>query len=384
MDATPDLPPQGQNLAVARVAVSIVFLLLGFGTGVWAVHIPIIQARLGVDPGVLGLVMFAMASGAIVGMPVMGSLIARLGSRRPTAWATFAFTVVMALPVVAPDLPLLFAAAFVFGAALGSLDVAMNTQAAEVEAARRRPTMSSFHGFFSVGGLAGSLVGAGVIAIGWGNGGGALIAALACLALAAYAVTHLFESGRPAAVGPRFALPGRAIIALGFIAFLCFAIEGAVGDWSALYLSTVKGAAPAAAAAGFAMFSLAMAICRLVGDGIVERLGQTLTIVLGGALIALGVAIAIIAPWPALGALGFALVGVGAANIVPVAFSVGARAPGAAASLNIAAVTTLGYSGFLIAPPLIGMVSKNFGLSIGLWLVAAGGLVVALIGLGRR
>jgi MFS family permease len=385
MDATPDLPlPQGQNLAVARVALSIVFLLLGFGAGIWAVHIPIIQARLGVDPGVLGLVMFAMACGAIVGMPVMGSLIARLGSRRPTVWATLAYTIVMALPVAAPDLPLLFAAAFVFGAALGSLDVAMNTQAAELEAARRRPTMSSFHGFFSVGGLVGSLVGAGIIAAGWGNGGGALVAALACLGLAAYAVARLFESGRPAAAGPRFALPSRAVVALGLIAFLCFAIEGAIGDWSALYLATIKGAAPAAAAAGFAMFSLAMAICRLIGDGIVARLGQTLTIVLGGALIVLGIAIAVIAPWPAVGAVGFALVGIGAANIVPVAFSVGARAPGAAASVNIAAVTTLGYSGFLVAPPLIGMVAKNFGLSAGLWLVAAGGLVVALIGVVRR
>ena len=297
---------------------------------------------------------------------------------------TFAFVIVTPLLISAGSVPILFLACALFGASLGGLDVAMNTQASEIETARGRPIMSSFHGFFSVGGLVGALLGGAIIAVGWGDGSGAAIAALAFLVFAVYSARHLLPSERPISVGPRFALPSRAVIGLGMIAFLSFAIEGAIADWSALYLSTVKQATAAAAATGFAMFSCAMAGCRLAGDVFVARFGQRLTLTLGGGLITLGLAIAILAPWALVGALGFALVGIGAANIVPVIFSAGPRVPGVAPGVAVATIATLGYSGFLVAPPLIGVVAKAYGLSSGLWLVALGGLIVAAVAALRR
>jgi hypothetical protein len=271
-----------------------------------------------------------------------------------------------------------------FGAAMGGLDVAANMQATEVERARGRPTMSSFHGFYSVGGLIGAAIGAAVVSAGWGDGSGAALASVAFVAVAGLTARNLYPSERPLYSGPRFALPNRAVLGLGLLAFLCFAIEGAIGDWSALFLSTVKMATASAAAIGFALYSFAMAFCRLTGDWVVSRLGGRLTVVLGGGLIALGMGIAILAPWSLVCSIGFGIVGVGAANVVPVVFGAASRTRGVTASFAIAAVTTLGYSGFLVAPPLIGMIADAAGLSLGLWVVAFGGVVVAAVAASRR
>jgi MFS family permease len=368
-----------------RVAVSTAFFLLGLGSGVWAVHIPLVQARLGIAPSILGFALFAMAIGAVLAMPLTGWAIGRLGSRRPTAFLTIAFTVITPLPTMAPGVWSLFAATWLFGFAMGGLDVAMNVQAAEIEAARRRPTMSSFHGFFSVGGLAGALIGAVLIAAGWGNGEGAAALAALLLGSAILSATNLFPSARPVAPGsPRFSLPDRAVLALCILAFLCFAIEGAVTDWSALFLTSVKGATPAAAAGGFALFSLAMAACRLAGDAVVARLGGRTILIGGGLLIAAGLVVALASPWPLVGALGFGILGIGAANVVPVLFSRAARTPGVDPSIGVAAVATLGYSGFLVMPPILGLVADARDLSASLGLVFLMGLAIAGVGAARR
>ncbi len=175
----------------------------------------------------------------------------------------------MAAPLLSPSVPFLFASLLVAGLAMGALDVAMNTQASEVETARGVPTMSSFHAFFSLGGLAGAGAGAGAISLGWGNGLGGTMAAAALLVLGLVAVPHLWRGETKAPVGPRFALPNRAALGLGLLTFLSFAVEGAVTDWSAVYLTTVKLSGPVIAATGFAAFSVAMTAFRLLGDGII-------------------------------------------------------------------------------------------------------------------
>ena len=260
----------------------------------------------------------------------------------------------------------------------------MNTQASEVEKARGRPTMSSFHGFYSVGGLAGSIAGAAIIASGWGNGQGAVTAGVVCLGLAAIAASNLWVSATPPRSGPRFVLPSWAVIGIGMLCFLCFALEGAIGDWSALYLTIDKLASPAAAASGYALYSLAMSVCRLTGDPVVARLGPRLTLSLGGVLVAAGIAVAVMVPSAFLAPVGFLIVGIGAANIVPVLFSAAAQTPGVPPSVGVAAVATLGYSGFLVAPPLLGIVGKAFGLAASLWIVAFAGLVIAVATLAMK
>jgi MFS family permease len=374
------IPPKAlsrHRLTLARIAISAAFFILGTGAGLWAVHIPVIKERLAIDPAVLGLALLSMAIGAVGFMPVTGWTIARLGSRPPTILACFAYVFLTPLPILAWNIPVLFLTAFLFGAAMGALDVAMNTQASELETLRGRPTMSSFHAFYSIGGLAGATIGAGFVAIGWGNGEGAAAAALVFFAASAASIRHLLPSRPPDDFGPRFALPNRAVVGIGMLGFLVFAIEGAVTDWSALFLSTEKAAGPAAAATGFALYSLAMAFFRLTGDAIVARLGDRTILVGGGLLMALGLAIALLAPWPLVGAVGFALVGVGAANIVPVVFSEAGRTPGVQPAIGVAAVVTLSYAGFLVAPPILGAMAHAYGLSAALALVLLMALIVA-------
>ena len=172
-DLTSDWP---RRLFRARIAVYIAFLLAGVGTGIWAAHIPLVQARLGLNPAILGLALFVMAFGALLTMPLAGVALARLGSRLPAAAMMIAFTALTPLPILAGSVPVFFFSCLPVRTTIGALDVSMNLQATEVEAARGRPTMSSFHGFFSIGGLAGAGLGAGIIALGWGDGSGAAAA----------------------------------------------------------------------------------------------------------------------------------------------------------------------------------------------------------------
>jgi MFS family permease len=383
-------PPTGQpkdwlpRLFRARLAVIAAFLLAGMGTGIWATHIPLVQARLGLDPAILGLALFSMACGALITMPLTGIALGRFGSRLPAAVTVIAFTALIPLPILAGSIPFFFFGAFAFGCTMSAVDVAMNLQATEIEAARGRPTMSSFHAFFSIGGLAGAGLGAAVIAAGLGDGRGAVLITLVLLVIAVAAAFNLWRSPRPPETGPAFVLPNRAALALGIMALLSFAVEGAVTDWSALYLARVKLAPPAAAAAGFAAFSVTMAVFRLVGDTVVDRLGETRTLVLGGVGIALGMTLAVLAPWAPLAAAGFAFVGIGAANIVPVVFGAASRVPGMPSNLGVAAVATMGYAGFLVAPPTLGFVARSWGLPVALTIVAVMGAAIAIVAAMRR
>jgi predicted MFS family arabinose efflux permease len=363
----------------ARFGVSTAFFLLGGGAGFWAVYVPIVQARLAIDPGVLGLGLLTLALGAVAGMPLSGRTLARLGSQRPTVFLTLAYPFTVAAPLLSTSTSFLFTSLFVFGFAMGSLDVAINTQASEVEAARGVPTMSSFHAFFSLGGLAGAGAAAGAIAIGWGNTTGGIAAAFCLLAIGLAAAPNLWPARHPSRRGPTFVLPNRAAIGLGALAFLSFAVEGAVTDWSALYLTSVKLSGPVLAAAGFAAFSVAMTGLRLTGDAVVARLGPMRTVFFGGVLVVIGIAMAVAAPWPVVAAIGFGLVGAGAANVVPVALSAGSRLPDMVGSQGVAAVLTFGYVGYLLSPPLLGFAARTAGLTASLILVGLMGAAIAAI-----
>ena len=353
----------------ARVAVSIAFLILGAGPGLWAVHIPLVQERLAISPAILGLALLTMAGGAVIAMPIMGWGGGRRGSPLPMAVGMVLYVIVTPLPILAESVALFFIALFFFGLLMGSLDVVGNVQAAEVETLRRKPTMSSFHAFYSIGGLGGAVVGAWVISRGWGDGTGAAMVCAVLFVAAIGAIGGLLPGERAEAGAPHFTLPDRAVVGLGIVAFLCFALEGAVTDWSALFLTTAKVATPETAAVGYAAYAFAMAALRLFGDPIVERLGPKRVTVGGGALCVAGFAVALAAPWPVISALGFGLVGLGAANIVPVLFSAGARTPGVASGVGVSAVATLGYSGFLFFPPILGVAADAFGISAAIGIV---------------
>jgi len=360
------------DVRAARFATRAMFLICGTVTASWAPQVPLAKARLGLDDGVLGLTLLGLGAGAMVAMPLAGFLASRFSSRLITAIGGLVLCLSLPLVILAPDAPLLGLALFLFGAATGSMDVAMNVQAAAVEGRGGRPVMSSFHGMFSVGGL----VGAGGASLMLGLGLSPLVTALVVSGLMlalllAQAGSMLPPDRRAAAAGARFTLPRGIVLVLGLLTFVLFQAEGAVLDWSAVFLHDSRGQDPAVAGLGYAMFAVAMAVMRLAGDGITSRFGGETVVRLGSGLAAAGFLLAVLAPWPEAGLAGFALVGVGAANVVPVLFSAAGRVPGLPPGLAISSIATLGYLGILVGPAAIGFLADHLGLPTALGIVAA-------------
>jgi MFS family permease len=372
---------EGGQLRRAQRAVAVAFLLFGLGAGVWLVHIPVVTARLGLSPALLGIGLLGGGVVALAMQPLAGAVVARLGSRRVTAAMLPLALASFPLPVLAPSVPLFLAALVWIGVAVSAFNVALNTQAAEVQALRGRPVMSMFHGFFSLGGLIAAGLGGAVIGLGLEDGRGALGLATLSLAIGLVTARGLLP-GQGAAGGPRgprFALPGRALVGLALLAFLCNAVEGAVTNWSALYLATVKGATASRAALAIGGYSLAMAAGRFAGGAVVARLGERRVVAGGGVLVAAGMALALAAPTPVTSAAGFLVVGLGAANALPVLIGAASRVPGIPPAAGVAGAISGATAGFLIGPPLIGSIAQAFGLTTALAAAAAAGIAVAAI-----
>jgi MFS family permease len=367
-----------RSIDAARWAISTVFLLNGAGIGLWAAHVPTVQARMGIDTGMLSMVLLTVAAGALVAMPLMGGLTGRWGTRRMVLLSGFAFAAMTPLIMGAPSLPLLFIAAFLFGVSNGALDVAMNANASEVETARGLPTMSSFHGFFSLGGLFGAGLGGLLVGQGLGHGQGALMVGVVTAVVLALSAPRVMGFAATHGAGSHFSLPRGAALGLGLLALLCFAVEGALVDWSALLMQERTGATPASAALGFSAFSIAMAACRFAGDRLIVRFGALRIMVVGGLAMFAGLALAVASTHFVLSAVGFALVGLGAANVVPLLFGAAARIPGMSAGNGVAAVATLGYGGLLLAPPVLGWVAMHSSIMVALGGLSLSGLVIAL------
>ncbi len=365
-------------LSAARWSISTVFLLNGAGIGLWAAHVPVVQARAGIDLGTLSMVLLTIAAGALLAMPLMGGLTARWGTRRMVLLSGFAFAALLPVIMGVSELRLLFLAAFAFGISNGALDVAMNANASEVEAARGIPTLSSIHGFFSLGGLLGAALGGLFIGQGWGDGRGALAMGILTAVALALAAPRVMAFAPTHEAGSHFQLPRGAALSLGLLALLCFAVEGALVDWSALLMQERTGAAPAQAALAFSAFSIAMAACRFAGDRMILRFGAMRVMVLGGLAMFAGLATAVLSTHFLLSAAGFALIGIGAANVVPLLFGAAGRIPGMSAGAGVAAVATLGYGGLLLAPPVLGYIASHASIMVALGMLSLSGLVIAM------
>ena len=371
----------GAAVRRARIAVTAVFVLFGVNVGTWAVHIPLVQARLAIEPAILGLALLGSAIGSVVAQPAVGYLMTAVGSRLPTVVILIVSTMLLPLPIISPSVPFLFGAAAALGAIWGGLNVCMNTQATEVETARARPTMSTFHAGASLGMLAGATVGGILIARGLGDGRGAALVSAAGFVGALIAISWLLRTA-PATRErrrPAFVLPNRAVMGLGALAFLTVSIEGGITDWGALFLARSRGADPALAAVGYAMFSVAMVTLRVFGNRVVTAFGRRATLMAGGILVTLGIAIAVLSPSIVMSAVGFAIVGLGAANTYPILISAAGATPGVPPSVAVSAVSSVGVLGFLVGPPIIGFVSSAFGLGAGIALLGFAGAAVALV-----
>ena len=364
-----------------RIATVAVFLANGFGIGAWAVEVPRIKEHLSLSDASLGMALFAFALGAIVAMPLAGRLAPRLGSGRATALLGVAFVAALPLPALAPNFPLLCIVLLLLGAANGALDVSMNGHASTIESAWQAPIMSSFHAAWSAGGLLGAATGAMLQRSGMG-----VIASLAlpdvligALILAAAGLALRELGPRAAPGGSGFALPSAAVMRLAALAFLCMMVEGAVADWSAVYLRSALNEEASVAAVGYSAFAFSMAACRLVGDVSVRRFGSSKVVGLGGLLAVAGFALVLSLPTVFTACAGFAMVGVGLANIVPVIFSAAGRST-VTPAVGVSMAATAGYAGFLIGPPLIGFGAGLLGLRLALCVLVVATLIVCLLG----
>jgi MFS family permease len=375
--AAPQAPP-----FLARSAVSTVFFINGMMLASWVPHIPTVKAQHALSDGQLGIVLLSMAVGSVLALPVAGWLIARCGSRRLTAVAALGFCLALPLPLMSPNVGTLALSLMLLGACNGTLDVSMNAQAVEVERHSQRAMMSSFHGLFSLGGL----IGAGVASLEMWCGVGDVqhVTTITLFSmLVVVAVLRWLAPSPPQqeSRGPTFVRPTGILLGLGGLAFFGLLTEGAMADWSAVYLHDSLGTDPATAAAGFAACSLMMAAGRFGGDRLANRFGPRRVLCLSGTLAAVGLGGSLLIGKPLTAILGFGLVGLGIANIIPVLFSAAGKIPGVQAGTALAAVATTGYCGFLAGPPLIGLVAESTSLPIALGMVSG---CCALIAVSAR
>jgi MFS family permease len=367
-------------------SAAVPFLLNGAGIGLWAAFIPVLAERHDLDPFTLGLILFAFAGAGIASMPLAARAISRLGSGLMDAVLTAGFCIGLAGPLLSPSLSALVAAVILFGVMNGAMDVAMNSHGGTIEHLRGRPTMSSFHGCWSIGGLMGAVAGGTLIGQELTGATSTSVVVVIGLSMALAAAPGLLAAFLPVASVNGTTAPGgstspaarREAWVLGLIALLCMAGEGVAADWSALFLRIEAGSSPAFASAGYSGFALTMAVCRFLGDRTILRFGALRVARTGGLLVALGIGMAVAVPTPALSALGFALMGLGAANIMPLVFSSAGRISGLAQGAGVATVAAIGYTGYLAVPPLFGFVAELMGLRAALALIAISGLAIAL------
>ena len=377
----------GSELVRARWAVAVMFLVNGFIMGSWAPQIPLLLPRHGLTAFGLGLLILGLGLGAVAAMALAGGLIARFGSRVVLRSFAVAASGTLAAVVLAPTLALLALAMVGMGGLIGCMDVAMNANAVEVERRLGRAIMSSSHGFWSLGGFLGGSLG-GVLIAALGSGGHALVVSAVALALVGLAAPHL--RGAPPVPHPPTAAGGvlahwprgGAIYLLGLMALGAMVPEGAVLDWSALYLARELGSPMAASGLAFAGFAAAMAVMRFAGDHLRGRHGAVATLRVSGAVAAAGLLAASLAPTAPLAIAGFALAGLGIANTVPIILSAAGNHPGLGAGVGISVVTMMGYSGILVAPASIGLVADHIGFRLTYAVLAL--VLIGVAALARR
>jgi MFS family permease len=370
-------PDSGLNLKI--LATRLFFLVLGVCSAIVAPLIPVLKTRYGAEDDVLGGILLMLGIGSVLTMPWSGVMCRRFGLRSVMIMSGSLLGVSVTLVTFAPS-PF-FAVAFflLMGGSMGVLDVSMNLHAVEMETATGKPLMSGFHGFYSLGGFVGALL----ISLIMGFSGEikhsglgvslfcGLIVALGGRFLISQIRTGLEESKRPS-------FPF-AVLLIGTLCAVTFASEGSVGDWSGLVIQTKALGSKETLGYGYAAFAAAMTLGRLTGDRLRARLGDLRCSVGGGIICATGFLIVGLSSSLVSIVAGFALVGLGAANIVPVLFSAASRLPGVPSETAIASVTTMGYAGFLVCPPLLGLISKSISLSYSVLLVAVSMAVLTLL-----
>lgn len=363
-----------------QMSTRVAFFIAGVGIAAWAPLVPYAKARAGLDEGTLGLLLLCLGVGSILAMPMAGLLATRFGCRRVAVGGTLLICAALPLLATVTSIPALTVALFMFGAGLGTVDSTVNLQAVIVEKASGKTMMSGFHGLFSLGGIVGAAGVSALLGLGISPLGATLVVIVLLLAALAKAAPHLLPYGSESS-GPAFAVPHGIVLFIGGMCFIVFLAEGAALDWSAVFLAQERGIDTAYAGLGYAAFALTMTVGRLTGDRIVRRLGATRVIVFGGTTAAAGLCLATFAPGWELALVGYALLGAGCSNIVPVLYTAVGKQTVMPESIAVPAITTLGYAGILAGPALIGFIAHASSLSFAFGLMA---LLLVAVAIGGK
>jgi MFS family permease len=367
-----------QKVGPATNAVAIAFAANGVMIGAWAARIPDIKAQAGLDTAQLGFAMLGLGIGAVAAMMIAGRLAARYGSHLMTWLMLLLCAAVLPLIASATSFVSLVAILVTFGATQGSMDVCMNANGMAVERAGERKIMSRLHAFWSIGYFGGSIWTAASLWLHLSVLAQFTIMAV-LMAMTSLALARTMLADRHSGGGPSFGIPPRVLLLLGLMAFCSMVAEGSSMDWSAVLVKDGLGGSALQAAMVVVVYSASMTVARLFGDRLTDSLGPV-ALVSGGALLAavgLAIALGIGLPVPAI--LGYGLVGMGLAAVVPIVFRAGGSQPGIASGVGIAAVSTMSYSGGLLGPPVIGSVANVTGLRVALLIPLGMLLIVALM-----
>lgn len=362
----------------ARKATKAVFLVCGLGVSSWAPMVPYAKDRLQLNDASLGMLLLLLGTGAISMMPVSGILSSRYGSRIVMLYSAIVMALMLPLLLVMSNIIWMGVVLFIFGSAVGTIDVAMNSHGVQVQNRFGKPIMSSLHGLFSVGGLLGSLGLGFLMKLGLEPITAAISIAVLLIIIVSWKYNTLFDMETERAAIQEFSSDAQngnsrsfswltgSVLFLGAMCFAVFLAEGSMLDWSAVFLTENRKIDEELAGVGYAAFSIAMATMRLLGDKLVSHLDGR-KVVIGGSLIgAAGIFLVILTPWLVTALLGFILLGLGAANIVPVFISEGGRLKNVSSTVSIPAITTIGYAGQLAGPAMLGFIAHQYSLPIAL------------------
>lgn len=364
----------------AQISTRFAFLITGLAMSAWAPLIPFVKARLAIGESALGLLILCFGVGSLIAMPITGLLVNRYGCRRVISSTLLVMCVSLVCLAISPGIFGMAVNLLIFGMMLGATDVAMNMQAVVVEKASGRAMMSGFHGFYSLGGIFGAVVMSALMWLGLSPFHALLILTGALLIMLAYCAKDLLPTvNNTENNDPFFVLPRGKVLLIGSLCLVAFLAEGAVLDWSAVFLTSARNINPVYAGLGFACFSIAMTIGRFTGDKIVNALGGTRVVFWGGLCAASGFLLVVFVPFSVATFIGFTLVGVGASNIVPVLFTAAGNQNSMPMSLAISAVVSMGYAGLLMGPAVIGFIAELSSLHVSFGIVALGLLALAAL-----
>ncbi len=369
-----------QNKKVYRVAVSALFFLQGLCFATWASRIPDIQQALHLTDAQLGLVLFALPCGSMISLPLSGWIINRFGSKQVAALALLLYAVSLTALGLATNIILLITALVLFGVFGNIANIAINTQAVGVEARYGRNIMASFHGLWSLAGFTAAGLGSVLI----GNDIGPLfhfisVAVFIMLGVGLSLQSLISTEEKSSAKMGLFVRPDKRLIKLGTIAFCCMICEGTMFDWSGIYFQKVVRVDKAWIGAGYTAFMSTMALGRFLADWVVGKIGFKKTIQWSGIVITSGLGIAVAFPYLAPAIVGFFLVGFGVSSVIPLIYSEAGKSASVNAGYALAAVTSIGFLGFLLGPPMIGVIASLFSLRVSFVVVALMGLVIFLL-----